>query len=142
MAIEWDDKQIRATLDSLERNVGRKFARQSLRAAAKIEQASERAGSPQRSGTMARGFKVRSGKKRQNVVSVNVVLPSSAIPGKTFYPAMQNYGWKSKGGKKHPGKRFANLSWIRGLAAARATVQRVLTQLVNKYRGEILQDDE
>lgn len=137
-----DGSEIRRLVESLPRQLQRKYLGRGLRAGAKVVRDAARVAIPRRTGALARAIRVRAGKRRRkDAVGINVVIGRQFFAGPTFYGAFLEFGFKrgkrgSTNRKAVPARHYLERSAERSAAQAmRAVSESIRSDLEAVRKG-------
>jgi HK97 gp10 family phage protein len=122
-------EEMKKKLATLEPAVRKKLVRKALRAGAKVVATQCKVDAPIRSGLLRSKIKVRAGKRKRNVIRMNVSIGKKDFQGDTFYAGFVDRGRKSgKRGSRNrrpiAGSRFLEKAFDKARpAAAKAIVE-------------------
>ena len=97
-------------------------------------------------GQMIRGIKIKAEKRKVGKKVYRIAffgkdgkgsefVKISKAGKRSFYPVSQEYGWKDKNGKYHPGKRFLRGSYERDRLNIKQTMINVMVQEIRSLGG-------
>lgn len=101
------DKQLDRRLKNLDAKLGKKVVRQATRKALRPVMLTTKRNAPKDSGVLRKSVKIRALKRSRSRFGSRVSgIGGNNFAGTAYYGGFQEWGWKTKSGRKIPGKRF------------------------------------
>jgi HK97 gp10 family phage protein len=126
-------EEMKKKLETIEPAVRKKLVRKALRAGAKVITKQCKADAPARSGLLRSKIRVRAGKRKRNLIRMNVSIGKKDFQGDTFYAGFVDRGRKSgKRGSRNrrpiAGSRFLEKAFDKARPAAAKAILETLRE--------------